>query len=147
MCGVSDYQLYKTYRDTESERTLIQQFHQQGDPRLAQMTDWQYDQLRDLLILAESQYPPTNGESSAAYDATVKQAAQFLTPDQLAALSDYLRMQGRWHERPVNSCLPATDLLRTKSECSSRRDFRMLPAFLRHDCRYLSLVWLDHLSS
>ncbi len=52
----------------------------------ALMNDWQSDRLRDLLIQSRSQYPLVNHDFSASYAAALAQAAQILTPEQLASL-------------------------------------------------------------
>lgn len=93
LLGGQGYQLYDGYRATQSERMLVQQFRQQADPRAPQISDWQYERLRDLLIQSRSQYPPINDDFSASYAATLLQAAQILTPDQLAAFRKYLQNQ------------------------------------------------------
>ena len=91
LLGSQGYQMYEGYRATQSERMLIQQFRQQADPRSPQISDWQYDRLRDLLIQARSQFPPSDDDYSASYAATLRQAAQILTPDQLASFKKYLQ--------------------------------------------------------
>jgi hypothetical protein len=93
LLGNEGYQIYNGYRTTQSERMLVQQFRQQADPRLPRISDWQYDRLRDLLIQARSQYPPVNDDYSASYAAALAQAAQILTPDQLASFTKYLQNQ------------------------------------------------------
>ncbi len=93
LLGSQGYQMYEGYRATQSERMLIQQFRQQADPRSPQISDWQYDRLRDLLIEARSQFPPAGDDYSASYAATLRQAAQILTPDQFASFKKYLQSQ------------------------------------------------------
>ncbi len=61
--------------------------------RSAQMNDWQSDRLCDLLIQSRSQYPPVNDDFSASYAAALAQAAQILTPEQLASFTRYLQNQ------------------------------------------------------
>jgi hypothetical protein len=93
LLGPRAYQAYDSYRATESERMLVLQFRQQADPQSPQMNDWQYARLRDLMIQSRSQYPPVNDDFSASYAAALKQAAQILTPDQLALFTKYLQNQ------------------------------------------------------
>lgn len=88
--GTADYDLYDRVHSTQSERTLIQQFRQQVDPGALQISDWQYDRLRDLLIQARPQYPAVGDDLSASHEVVMTQAAYFLTPEQLAAFRDYL---------------------------------------------------------
>jgi hypothetical protein len=92
MLGPGEYQLYQSYRETQSERMLAEQFRQQLDSKI-QMNDWQFAQLRDVLIQTSTQYPPVGDDHTASYEAAVAQAAQFLTPEQLNTFRDYLRTQ------------------------------------------------------
>jgi hypothetical protein len=105
LLGSQGYQLYDGYRATQSERMLVQQFRQQADPRSPQINDWQYDRLRDLLIQARSQYPPVNDDFSASYSAALTQAAQILTPEQLAAFTKYLQNQQEF-QNAMRNVLP-----------------------------------------
>jgi hypothetical protein len=89
MLGPGEYQLYQSYRETREERELAEQFRQQLDSKL-QMNDWQFAQLRDVLIQTSKQYPPDGNDHTASYQAAVAQAAQFLTPEQLNGFRDYL---------------------------------------------------------
>ncbi len=93
LLGGQGYQAYESYRATESERMLVQQFRQQTDPQSPQINDWQYDRLRDLMIQSRSQYPIVNDDFSASDAAVLMQAAQILTPDQLASFGKYLQNQ------------------------------------------------------
>lgn len=93
LLGGQGYQAYESYRATESERMLVQQFRQQTDPQSPQINDWQYDRLRDLMIQSRSQYPMVNDDFSASDAAVLMQAAQILTPDQLASFGKYLQNQ------------------------------------------------------
>ena len=71
---------------------LAEQFRQQLDSKV-QMNDRQFAQLRDALIQTLTQYPTVGDDYIASYEAAVAQAAQFLTPEQLNTLRDYLRTQ------------------------------------------------------
>lgn len=93
MFSSGEYQLYDSYRKTEGERMLVQQFRQQLDSSSIQMSDWQSASLRDLLIQARAEYPPVNEDMTASDEATLAQATQFLTPEQLTAFRDYLHNQ------------------------------------------------------
>ncbi len=93
LLGGAGYQTYESYRATQSERELVQDFRQQADPRSPPISDWQYDRLRDLLIQSRLQYPRVNDDPSAANAAALTQAAQILTPDQLASFRNYLNNQ------------------------------------------------------
>jgi hypothetical protein len=90
--GPEGYPLYQSYRETQEERQMAEQFRQQLDSKL-QMTDWQFTQVRDALVQASKQYPSDNNDHTAAYQAAVAQAAQFLTPEQLDTFRDYLETQ------------------------------------------------------
>ena len=92
MLGPGEYQLYQSYRETQEERMMAEQFRQQLDSKL-QMNDRQFAQLRDALIQTSKQYPPDGNDHTASYQAAVAQAAQFLTPEQLNTFRDYLDTQ------------------------------------------------------
>src|SRR5204862_1691223 len=57
MVSQGEYQLYQSYRTTQSDRMLVEQFRQQIASSSMQVTDWQAVQLRDALIQARTQYP------------------------------------------------------------------------------------------
>ena len=90
--GPEGYPLYQSYRETQEERQMAEQFRQQLDSKM-QMNDWQFAQLRDALVQASKQYPPDGNDHTAAYQAAVAQAAQFLTSEQLNTFRDYLDTQ------------------------------------------------------
>jgi hypothetical protein len=91
MFGSEEYQLYDSYRKSETERTLVQEFRQQLDSSSTPINDWQSARLSDLVIQARTQYPPVNDDMTASDEAAFAQASQFLTPEQLTAFRDYLR--------------------------------------------------------
>jgi hypothetical protein len=93
MLGSGEYRLYEEYRQTQGERTMVQEFRQQFDSGSTPINDWQSARLCDLLIQARRQYPTVNDDTTSSDDAALAQAAQYLTPDQLAAFRDYLRNQ------------------------------------------------------
>jgi hypothetical protein len=88
-----EYRLYEEIRQTQGERTMVQEFRQQFDSGSTPINDWQSARLCDLLIQARRQYPTVNDDTTSADEAALAQAAQYLTPDQLAAFRDYLRNQ------------------------------------------------------
>ncbi|MEO7723369.1 MAG: hypothetical protein ABIU29_01575 [Chthoniobacterales bacterium] len=90
--GSGGYQLYQTFRETQPDRMLAEQFRQQLNADI-QMNDWQFAQLRDALIQTRTQYPPVGDDSTASHQAAVAQAAQFLTPEQLNTFRDYLHTE------------------------------------------------------
>ena len=98
MLGPGEYQLYQSYRETQEERRHAEQFRQQLDSKL-QMNDWQFAQLRDVLIQTSKQYPPDGNDYTASYQAAVAQAAQFLTPEQLNSFQGFLREQEPFREQ------------------------------------------------
>jgi hypothetical protein len=105
MFGPRGYALYQNYKNTESDRINVQQFLNQVDSASLRITDWQYDRLIEVSSQARAQYPPTNGDITQVNEATIAQAAQFLTPDQLSAFRDYLNRQAEIN-RQVLRLLP-----------------------------------------
>jgi hypothetical protein len=105
LLGPKDYALYETYRNKESESLVVEQFRHQVDPRSVQLTDWQCDRLRDLLVEARTQYPPIDGDMTASREAVFVQAAQYLTPAQLASFQSYLHNQDEMAEA-IRKLLP-----------------------------------------
>ena len=93
MFSQGEYQLYQSYRKTQSDRMLVEQFRQQVTSSSMQMTDWQTVQLRDALIQARTQYPAVGDDFAASDQAALERAAQVLTPAQLNAFRDYLHTQ------------------------------------------------------
>lgn len=91
MFGSGEYQLYDSYRKTETERALVQEFRQQLDSSSTPINDWQSARLSDLVIQARTQYPSVNDDMTASNEAAFAQASQFLTSEQLTAFRDYLR--------------------------------------------------------
>lgn len=90
LLGPQGYAMYDEYRKTSGDRMLVQQFRQQSTE--LQMNDWQYDRLRDTLIQTHAQYPTgPQDDFSAAHEAAISQAAQFLAPPQLDAFRKYLQ--------------------------------------------------------
>src|SRR4029453_10467028 len=81
MFGSGEYHLYDSYRKTETERTLVQEFCQQLDSSSTPINDWQSARLSDLLIQARTQYPPVNDDMTASDETAFAQASQFPTPE------------------------------------------------------------------
>ena len=57
MFGPEEYQFYDSYRKTETERTLVQEFRQQLDSSSTRINDWQSARLSGLLIQARTHIP------------------------------------------------------------------------------------------
>lgn len=101
MFSQGEYQLYQSYRNTQTDRLRaegfrqqVEQFRQQIDSSSKQVTDWQADQLRDAMIqAARTQYPAGGNDFAASNQAALERAAQVLTPEQLNAFRDYLHTQ------------------------------------------------------
>ena len=99
MLSPGEYQLYQSYRETQSDRELAEGFRQQLDSSEIPINDSQSTQLRDALIQTSKQYPPVGGDFTASDQAALAQAAQFLTPEQLKSFQGFLREQAIFREQ------------------------------------------------
>ena len=99
MLSPGEYQLYQSYRETQSDRELAEGFRQQLDSSEIPINDSQSTQLRDALIQTSKQYPPVGGDFTASDQAALAQAAQFLTPEQLKSFQGFLREQALFREQ------------------------------------------------
>ena len=99
MLSPGEYQLYQSYRETQSDRELAEGFRQRLDSSEIQINDSQSAQLRDALIQTSKQYPPVGGDFTASDQAALAQAAQFLTPKQLKSFQGFLREQALFREQ------------------------------------------------
>jgi len=93
MLGPGGYQLYQSYLQTQSERELAEGLRQQFDSTGLRLSDSQLAQLREVLIQSSANYPPDSGDLTTRNQAVFTQAAQFLTPEQLSALGEFLQVQ------------------------------------------------------
>jgi len=96
MLGPGGYQLYQNYLHTQSERERAEALRQRFESTGLRLRDSQSAQLREALIQSSANYPPGSGDLTTRNQAVFTTAAQFLTPEQLNALGEFLQV----HRKP-----------------------------------------------